>query len=296
MRGFKKALDWARPALNPEVTREGIPLFEASRFRAGYTFIEALIVLAISTSFFLGAMVLVNGQQSKTGFSGAMRDLESRVRNYVSQVTSGTFPDSAGYSCEVNATGHPVLSPAAGGIGESSECLFLGRAIQAVPSHDHLYIYPVIGTKNAYNGANNLGTAATGFNQINTSPAVSSGGQFLLVDEYKLLDGASVLKTSVAGSSGDFSLAGFYTALSSDGGSASNSLLAKAYPLISTTDTIKSAALKSCLEKNPPCAELSDFSRWDLCVQSGDGNQTAILSINNTAAGITTKLSFEVCS
>lgn len=266
---------------------------------AGYTIVEVLLTLAISAALFASAMILFNGQQGRTAFSQAMYDLDSKLESYVSQVAGGTFPDSQNYTCRVGSNGRPVLALTTGTIGTNQECIFLGRAIQVIPDHNSIYIYPILGTRNQYSGSTDLGVTATSFDQTNAGPAVDNGGNFLLADEYKLLGGATVISSTAAGQSGQVGLLGFYNSLQNDGvtsGSSSASLIAKAYPFDSQVENVKSGQLRACIEEAPPCDNLTDVTAWSLCLHGNNERQSAILKVTSLPSGINTQLTFAECT
>jgi type II secretory pathway pseudopilin PulG len=265
----------------------------------GYTIVEVLLTFGISATLFASAMILFSGQQGNTAFSQAMHDLDSKLKTYISQVSGGTFPDSQSYSCRIGSSGRPVLALTTDSIGTNQECIFLGRAIQIIPDHNVLYIYPILGSRNQYSGSTDLGVVATNFDQTNAGPAIDASGNYLLVDEYKLLGSATAISSTVSGQSGQFGLIGFYTSLGGDSvtaGSSNASLIVKAYPFASQVDNAKSGELRACIEENSPCNNLIDVKSWSLCFHGSDERQSARLKVNSLPGGVSTELSFVGCS
>lgn len=100
----------------------------------GYTITETMIFLAVSGGLFLMAMLLVNGQQGRTEFTQGARDMESRVRDVLDDVSTGYYPANPNYTCErdLNNDEGPDFAdnPGVRGQGANSECIFIGRVIQ----------------------------------------------------------------------------------------------------------------------------------------------------------------------
>lgn len=98
------------------------------RNRGGFTIVESLIALAISSALFVIMMVMFNGRQARVEFSQGMRDIEAYILDVANDVRNGYYPNS-NQKCIVNSG---VLSfdpgiPAAQ--GTSSDCIFAGKIL-----------------------------------------------------------------------------------------------------------------------------------------------------------------------
>ncbi len=120
--------------------------------RAGYTIVEVMIFLAVSSVMLVAALLLVNGQQNKTEFSQAVRDLESRLQDISNDIATGFYSRAGDMRCSYSTPGNPSsgvhLTPAAGvEQGANSDCIFIGRVIQFAPDdkRSKLRIYDVVG-------------------------------------------------------------------------------------------------------------------------------------------------------
>jgi type II secretory pathway pseudopilin PulG len=113
---------------------------------AGYTIVETLIFLAVSSAMFVSAMALIGGRQGKADFNSSVRNFESKLQQLANEVSSGYYPSAAEdvgqIVCQVkDATGgdnYPLgivngmqfLTGNPTGIqGTNKDCLFLGRSI-----------------------------------------------------------------------------------------------------------------------------------------------------------------------
>lgn len=122
-----------------------------SSHNVGYTIVETMIFLAVSSSLFIVAMVLVNGQQSKTQFSTMVREFDSKLLGVISNVSTGYYNNAGKFRCR-NVSGIPVidtitLPPQ----GQNADCIFVGQYIRhasnvvSFTSHAGLRLNPVDG-------------------------------------------------------------------------------------------------------------------------------------------------------
>lgn len=91
----------------------------------GYTIVEVMIVLAISTAMFAMAARFVNGKQAKTAFNEGVNNFASQIQSVINQVNDGEYSDVF-----VTCTGgNGIISiPSAGtDQGINSPCVFLGK-------------------------------------------------------------------------------------------------------------------------------------------------------------------------
>jgi prepilin-type N-terminal cleavage/methylation domain-containing protein len=102
---------------------------------SGYTIIEVMIVLAISGALLISTMATINGQQRRTEYTTAVRELESKLEDIFNDVESGYLANNGTTRCTSTPTGEPVVSGsgAPGAVieqGTNQDCIFLGKAIQ----------------------------------------------------------------------------------------------------------------------------------------------------------------------
>lgn len=98
----------------------------------GYTVVEVMIFLVISSMLFIGAMIAIGGQQEKTQFAQAMRDIDSKIQSTIGEIYSGYYPSFTNIKCSAlaNSTNPPSFALAAGSQGTNSECIFMGKTFQ----------------------------------------------------------------------------------------------------------------------------------------------------------------------
>lgn len=263
----------------------------------GYTFIEVMLVLAISTMLFFSAAIIFYGQQRQTQFSQSMEDLSSRIQTYATQINSGSFFDQSGYTCAT--TGSPPrarLSAGSSPLGSNTNCIVLGQAFQVDTSEDKIYLYTVFGSRVQPNGEQ----SAT-LEQANPEPALTGDpnvpNNWVLVNEYNVLGDAQILSSKIEGAGAtNYNLVGLYKALSAEAAGFSGSvstLRMKAYP---TTASPKTAQIANCIREDTTCQTIVDASRWNLCLQDGSGERTVEIAITSRTTGISATINDKVCS
>lgn len=118
----------------------------------GYTIVEVMIVLAVSSMLFLMATIFINGKQAKTSFTSGANEMSSRIQDVVEQVNRGKYSDVK-LECTVNIADNNVTvsTVAPKKQGANPPCIFLGKFIHFPnPADPQKYqIYSLAGTRNA---------------------------------------------------------------------------------------------------------------------------------------------------
>jgi type II secretory pathway pseudopilin PulG len=99
------------------------------RGRSGFTIVETLIVIAVSSLLLTSSILLVAGQQRKVEFSQAAQDIRSNIERVISETSAGHYPNS-GFSCTANSSNVTITVSAVDTQGRNTNCIFLGRALQ----------------------------------------------------------------------------------------------------------------------------------------------------------------------
>jgi type II secretory pathway pseudopilin PulG len=286
----------------------------------GYTLIEVMIFLAVSGVLFVSAVALIQGQQGRTQFSQSMRDIDSKINQYVSEVSASYFPSNQDYSCAINAAGRPVLTKLTAGtkgVGSNEDCIFLGKALQfhhedAGNTDDTIGVYSILGKRAnqvALAGGGTTSVLISNFAAANPTPTPS------LVETYALPFGTKIVSAAKDNAADASAMAGFYIDLSQAGSdpdaNKTASLTSYQYPsnvaintpLYSATNT--TGVTYNCITNNKSvCSGLlgstasvpAAFTKWLLCFKSGSSNQTAQITVTSGPAGIQTKVDFVSCS
>lgn len=110
----------------------------------GYTIVETLIFLAVSSVIFMAALVLVGGRQTRAEFQSGVRDFETRLADIANDVATGYY-QNAGVSRQCNeGPNGPEFSGGNVSLGTNRVCTFVGTVVKlgsgAGPSGDQQFI------------------------------------------------------------------------------------------------------------------------------------------------------------
>jgi hypothetical protein len=122
----------------------------------GYTIVEVMVVLAISTAMFVMASSFINGRQATTAFTQGTNDFTHRIQAVIDQVNDGEFSD---INIQCNGGGGLITAPSLGGgqgQGKNAPCVFLGKDINLARDRTTYEVIPVAGSR-----LNNTGVAPT---------------------------------------------------------------------------------------------------------------------------------------
>ncbi|MGH7241226.1 MAG: PulJ/GspJ family protein, partial [Candidatus Saccharimonadales bacterium] len=105
---------------------------------SGFTIVEVMIFLAVSSLMFLAAVVFISGKQATVEFHQSMADINSQINKVVNQVANGEYNSLGSYTCVApTAGGSPKITNVAttaqganGPTGNSDGCVFLGKVLQ----------------------------------------------------------------------------------------------------------------------------------------------------------------------
>jgi len=112
----------------------------------GFTIVETLIVLAVSSMLFVIAATMISGRQAKTEFQVGSRDIQTKIQQIINETKSGYFGTDSTSDCSINSTPPPGLAfTSTGSLGARGNCVFIGKAL--VISDDTLVVYPLAGLR-----------------------------------------------------------------------------------------------------------------------------------------------------
>lgn len=113
----------------------------------GFTILETMIVMAVSATMLLSAMLLFSGQQRRSQFNQSVRDLESKFQDILNDVQTGYFPNVGGTTCTKDLINGPIVSLGSTEQGANLDCVFLGKAIHL--QSDKIISYTIVGNNGA---------------------------------------------------------------------------------------------------------------------------------------------------
>jgi type II secretory pathway pseudopilin PulG len=100
---------------------------------SGYTIVETLIFLAVSSAMFVAAMLLISGQQNKAQFVNAVRDFETQLTDVANNVSTGYYSNPSNLTCAVDGSNNPlptVSATATDTQGTNGKCIFAGIVLK----------------------------------------------------------------------------------------------------------------------------------------------------------------------
>lgn len=103
---------------------------KSGRGRSGFTIIETLIFLAVTTALLISGMLLINGQERKTRFTQSLNDIREQIDGLINNVATGYYFNNENFSCSTFLNGQPNYPLLVGQRGTNERCIYLGRAIQ----------------------------------------------------------------------------------------------------------------------------------------------------------------------
>jgi type II secretory pathway pseudopilin PulG len=116
----------------------------------GFTIVEVLIFLAVSSALMVSAFTLISGSQNKAAFTQGINDVQQQIDTVINNVSNGYYAEgSAPKTCTVDATGVLSFSGSGAAKGTSSTCIFLGRVIVFQDGIDTFTVYNIAGKRQA---------------------------------------------------------------------------------------------------------------------------------------------------
>jgi Tfp pilus assembly protein PilW len=266
---------------------------------AGYTVIEVMLFLTISTVIFVAAIGVFSGRREATQFTQTMQDLQSQFRAYANQVSTSYTPDMGGLKCAVGLTpsssvARPVFSNSG---SDTQDCILLGRAIQVIPNEDSIYAYPVFGLKTIHNGINDTKNYPATPTEAAPEPALDDNDPptWLGVEKYNILNGFVTDKATLTTGAGEQDLLLLYSSLQNNNTSG-NEIDSFSQGVQFNSSDAKADALKKCIETiTCPTPNSLNGGTWKLCVKDDSGKKAELL-VRATSTGITTTLNMDGCS
>jgi hypothetical protein len=254
----------------------------------GYTLIEVIIFLAVSTAILAMSIVVVRGQEAHAEFSTSANEVNSKFLQWIDQVDNGYSGSTAAnqlassnYNCDLSQYGDGVARPVltyptfgpANGRGKNADCIFLGKAIQVNADDTYsnqITVYNILGRRIDETGDNvfNIPDA----NPVAASfPQTGLGDRIDLTETYKIPNGARVLSVANTNKNdqnicgvnptGTSQIGGFYTNFNLPKVNSANgslSIIAIQYPLCygspASSYLPESAQVLDCLRLVSPCA------------------------------------------
>lgn len=99
----------------------------------GYTILETMIFLAVTSALFVSVSLLVSGKQRNTEFNLAVRETQSKINDILNDASTGYYYNTNNFKCTVSG-GAIQITSGTGAQGQNTDCVYMGKAIQFAPS------------------------------------------------------------------------------------------------------------------------------------------------------------------
>jgi prepilin-type N-terminal cleavage/methylation domain-containing protein len=122
------------------------------RVADGFTIVEVMIVLAVSSLLLISAAALIDGRQAKTEFTTGIHDEQQKIQQIINETSSGYYPNGHNFTCNGSASGPVSFTAGANAQGTNAGCIFLGKALQfglgpSVPQNGTVGVLPIVGNQ-----------------------------------------------------------------------------------------------------------------------------------------------------
>ncbi len=277
----------------------------------GYTFVEVMLVMAISGAVLITAFTAVSGKQGNVRFQTAVKEVESKIADWSNDVIEG-YPggESRNYNCTLRpdgATQRPTIGTAVP--TKNSYCIFVGKAIQFIDKNFNgdyskkIYAYSVFGSR--------LNTT-TGEPPVNLSQASLIGatgggganppGSVDLTDIFEMPAGLRV--KSVTGSpNASATVIGLFLNFNVEGAAGSNGNLHLLAYALNNNGSMQpydfgGGNVTNCLKLSGPCSGVpAQLQRLEVCLEDSlDIDKTAKITLTSLeGSGISSKSEIMTC-
>jgi type II secretory pathway pseudopilin PulG len=254
---------------------------KSSRKTGGYTILEVIIVLTVSSLLFAASVMGYVSQNRRTQFTDSVNNFAQDIQDVLNDVEVGFYPSANDFSCSADSSnsGYPYFPVGANQQGTNTSCIFAGKAIQFAPSTDggtksDIDIYTLVGRRQKLGSddqAVSIGDIQPVLlDNLSKRKSLISG---LEISSVKTDSGASL--DGVAMVSNSSSAGGFSTGLNNR-----SSLAAIMGSLNEIEDTFNSNIMASFTDSSPyePIALAKDGV--NICLhEAGTGGRTAIVEL-----------------
>lgn len=245
---------------------------------AGFTIVEVMIVLVVTSLLFTLIALTIAGRQRSNEFTQAINDVRSALQQQISEVQAGYYPRSGSFSCN---SGPSISTGGSVGQGSNGPCVYLGKAFQFGLSSapETVRVYTVVG--------NRSGTDIASANPTPVTPVSVSDYTF------QLKYGLTVGWIRYAGTNtGTFAVmnAPLDTSVSQANGNTQLDVYGMPAPSLGQADGLLTATHLDSIVANPA-------GGVQICLNSGGTNQNGLITIgqNNRQLAVDLKIRDGVC-
>ena len=131
----------------------GCPVFKRTgtspNYGVGYTIIEVLLFVALTSFLLIIAIANINGGQKQVQFSQGVRDFGSELSDIINDIPTGFFPTNNALTCTVGGSRPTIDDGGGSGLGKDDKCIYVGKALQFRPDGDDskVLVYTLAGQR-----------------------------------------------------------------------------------------------------------------------------------------------------
>jgi type II secretory pathway pseudopilin PulG len=276
---------------------------------SGYTILEAMIFITISSSMFVLAMISFSGRQQQVQFTQAVRELDAKILDTINDVTTGYFPNDGSLQCSIDAAQpRPVIAAATvqNGQGTNDDCVMVGKAVQFYPDdgigstddRSSIYTYNIVGKRLGSSG--DATQSLEEAKPVTTSPTAAAGFNDT-TEKAELKFGLKVTKVATEElSSKESGVIGFFTRFTrtfsttqfSEGQTVSSTLIPGVSESLPHTQYAAANAINLVTDLTPPLGSdiyVDTTSRTPIiiCLADTDMKRRASITIGGTGQAST---------
>lgn len=244
----------------------------------GFTVVETLIVLAVTSSLFVISATLISGKQNKTDFQIGSRAMQQQLQQIINETASGYYPNN-GFTCNVTPTTVSIVTGGSPTLGQNSNCIFGGKVVVfSSAARDSYAVYSLAGRRIAIASGGDVKNAKEAqltaiSNSVNTVK-IPNSLQFVSGDVQDVHPASSSWDTS------KFVVAFLPTFAQSDAGSGlAGSQQIEVHRLNTWTDANVIASINNEASASNPNIYPFATNGVLLCLQSGGTDQSALYTI-----------------
>lgn len=258
------------------------------RTRGGYTILEVIIVLTISSALFAAAVTGYSMQNRRTQFTESVQTFAQELQDVLNDVETGFYPSNSDFKCVANASGgkpDPNTQTGTAAQGTNETCTFVGKAIQFGPAGNNgsttsdIDIYTIVGRRllpNSVQAAVTIDQAQpVGLDRLVSRKSLSAGVEIESVRQANTnnyFSGVAMVSTSndASGVSSGINSRASLATVAGNIGNSKTAFLAAIEGINSTSINTASQGINICLQ------EKGGTGRFAIIELSKDSNQIII--------------------
>ena len=259
---------------------------ERARKQRGFTIVEVLIVLAVTSAMFVMAVYAINGKQDQTEFQQSVNDIQSSIQQEIDKVAAGDYADTGNFTCD-GTLGSVIITPGTTKQGSNTGCIFLGRVLQfgVHGTNPEQYIsYSIAGLQN------NNGSLTAALPVAIAPGAVTNTSYPNASVTNALHDGLHVVSMKYNGNNvgavGFLSSLGQYSGTTLLSGSQTINLIPVTNSALNTTSGTAVDAINQHLATSPQ----NPSGGVQICFASGGTNQSGLITIGGNGRSLSVTL------